>query len=724
MDARGSEAAYWPARLAYLAALTGADALGLVLVRSDAQHVTYVHHNLLLTEGWEQSAGDGAVARAIAERATTRATADLWLADGRSARAMCVAPLMWGQSTIGALVGLRADSDWTADHERGLARAADLVALELAEANALWKAQRSLQEIEAKTETRELIQREIGGAADTDVILDRATRRLYELFGADGVSVMVIEPNGDLVVKSAVGSREEVVRNARRRLGEGISGWVAQHGQPLALSGPVEDSRFTGVDPTIGDALIAPLRSGDRIFGVINVRTHGGAERLGPTHLESLTSVGQEIGAALARAEATRQIEEDRRQALVLYELSRLATLGGDPKADLDMVVAMLADSLRHDVVSIWRAEASDSRLRLMAQRGYTDPVPEDISVEGDAIVQGAFIERRAQRMEEVAVRAAWLSRNARRYVLAPIVAGQQAVGLLIVGRRPDGAYADAEVDFTAIVAEYLGGLMQRAGGTDIADRTAAAERRRIAQELHDGLAQELTGVVLALEACQHALERDPDVLPSQLGRAARDARACLSDIRQYMTALRQQDGGTTTLPVTVSRLVDDLRRTSGMAIELEEIGSQRPISPQAERAIMRIAQEALHNVAAHARATHVKVLLDYADNGIVVTIEDDGQGFAADATLRGAEDRGRFGLVGMRERAEAVGGQLTVTSEPGRGTVVQAIMPYSTSSAQSDGLSPWPGKAPTPRPEAAVATKAADEDGPGGFLGKLFGRP
>jgi signal transduction histidine kinase len=99
------------------------------------------------------------------------------------------------------------------------------------------------------------------------------------------------------------------------------------------------------------------------------------------------------------------------------------------------------------------------------------------------------------------------------------------------------------------------------------------------------------------------------------------------------------------------------------------------------ERAVIRIVGEALRNVAQHAGASTARVALLYDQDGVVVTVEDDGKGFDVDETFRSAEDRGHFGVVGMRERAEAASGHLVVRSEPGKGSIVRASIPYATES-------------------------------------------
>lgn len=211
-----------------------------------------------------------------------------------------------------------------------------------------------------------------------------------------------------------------------------------------------------------------------------------------------------------------------------------------------------------------------------------------------------------------------------------------------------------------------------------------AEARRAVAQELHDGLAQDLTALVLALDACQRAPDGGPGMPARQLAMAAREARACLADLRRYMTALRQQDEDLT-LPVTLSRLVEDAQRASGLALDLVESGRERALRPQVERAIARIAQESLHNAAQHAAASHVRVALAYEPSGVVLTVVDDGCGFDLERTLAIAERQARFGLLGMRERAAAVDGELVVRTKPGRGTTIAARIPYDRGTERSE---------------------------------------
>ena len=704
--------------MTYLAKVARADAIAVILQMKGEGYVTYVAHNLPTDTRWSEGLPSVMLAKAMSERATDQATSGvtLTLSDGRAADTLAVSPVIWKDQVVGGLAAVLAGRAFSAEDLSSLSRVGDLIGLELAEANALWRAQRQGQDAEAKLKASRDLQAIIRKERDPDQLLERATAQLADVFGADGVSIMLADAHGELSVRSSRGL-SDVAKLDRKRIGEGISGTVAQTGRSMLLSGQVQG----GSDPTASESMIAPLRSNGRTLGVVSVKHRAQQERYGQMQVDSLTQAAAEIASALVTAEEFQRAEEDRRQALVLYELSRFATLGIDPHNDLESAVAMLADNLRHDAVGVWAAE--EHHLHLRAATGYGDITPADISTSGtDTVLAQVLRERRTATAQYGMAedRPDWAAPSSTHFLLAPIGGSQTGVvlGVLVLGRATT-PYTSAEADFVATLGEYLSGMLQKSASTDLVQRTASNERRRISQELHDGVAQELTGVVLALEGCQRALDRDPSVLGPQLAKAARDARATLSDVRQYMAALRQtEESGGLNLPVTVARLADDLRRQSGLAVDFEETGAERPLEPFVERAVIRIIGEGLRNVGQHSGASNAKVILRYDDEQVVATIEDDGKGFESNE-LNTAEERGHYGIVGMRERAEGVGGQLVVRSEPGRGTIVRATIPYRLA---VDGTPPgWTDTVEDTEQRGAIEDLERIEKA--SFLGRLFGR-
>ncbi len=692
----------WSARLSHLASLLRADAIAIVLP-GNGSPTTYASFNVSTTV-WSATPIAGTITNALAQRLPgQRGEAGVTLADGNNASSAAATPIVWKDQLIGALVALATRPGEETDMPN-LARAADIVALDLAEANVAWRAQRQVQDLEGRTRlVREL--RRAQHERDLGAMLDRATDLVAEMFSADGVSIMLNDDTGHLTVRSSRGLSDEA-KDARVAVGDGISGAVAASGQPVLHTGPVAG----GSDPTVTESMIAPLRVMDRIIGVINVRQRSALKRYSQTQLDSLALIAQDLASVYLSADELMHAEDDRQQAIVLYELSRFATFGTDSSADLASATAMLAGTLHHEAVAVW--QLANHTLTLRAATGYEkEPGAQMELEEADTTLATVLREKKSARQQIALsdVRPAWAAPGCTQFLLAPI--GNQGHGVLVFGRMTD-PYSDGDREFCTTVAEYLDGMLQRSQAQDVVDRGVSAERRRIAQEIHDGLAQELTGVVLALEGCQRAFEKDPNLLAPQLLKASRDARATLADVRQYMGALRQSDAGGLSLPTTVARLIDDLKRQTGLEVEMQERGSEHELEPDLQRAVLRIIGEALRNVARHAGAKHATVTLGYSDTDVAVTVTDDGAGFDVPTMAATAEANGHFGLVGMRERAEAVGGRLALRSAAGEGTTVEATIPYEQSRATLGAL----------RAELLAADDPVPVARPG-ILARLFGR-
>jgi signal transduction histidine kinase len=198
-------------------------------------------------------------------------------------------------------------------------------------------------------------------------------------------------------------------------------------------------------------------------------------------------------------------------------------------------------------------------------------------------------------------------------------------------------------------------------------------ERQRLAGEIHDTLAQGLTGIIAQLEAARQA-RAEPADLFRHLDLADSLARANLAEARRSVHDLRpgQLDG--TSLPDALVELAQAWSRRSQVAAEVETTGSPCRTRPDVDAAVFRIAQEALTNVEKHARATRVHLTLSYLDDVLLLDVADDGIGFRAAASPPPTS----YGLVGMRHRLALLSGTLTVESAPGLGTTVNAAIPLA----------------------------------------------
>ncbi len=200
-----------------------------------------------------------------------------------------------------------------------------------------------------------------------------------------------------------------------------------------------------------------------------------------------------------------------------------------------------------------------------------------------------------------------------------------------------------------------------------------ADERRRLAAEIHDTIAQGLTGIIAQLQVVANA----PNLTTARthLDRAATLARHSLGEARRSVQNLApialENDG----LPEALKNTVAEWGERTGVRAEFTVTGIAEQLHDEVSATLLRIAQEALSNAARHARATRVGVTLSFLGEDVILDIRDDGQGFDPLA-LPERTRTGGFGLDGMRARAERIAGTLAVESEPGHGTALSARVP------------------------------------------------
>ena len=206
-------------------------------------------------------------------------------------------------------------------------------------------------------------------------------------------------------------------------------------------------------------------------------------------------------------------------------------------------------------------------------------------------------------------------------------------------------------------------------------DLAIAEERNRLAREIHDSLAQGLTAIIWQLNAAEGPAEAGGQQALDSLDAVRNLAKECLQEARRSVWDLRIGPLKGVTL---VEALQLEANKVSGVGIEtsFDLAGEERVIPAGVEVAVLRICQEALANVQKHASASRVSVTLSFDDARVRLRISDDGIGFDIQIPTHLDKDRGGFGLISMRERAQLLGGELQLSSTIGRGTVVEADLP------------------------------------------------
>ncbi|HEX5716696.1 MAG TPA: sensor histidine kinase, partial [Thermoanaerobaculia bacterium] len=195
-------------------------------------------------------------------------------------------------------------------------------------------------------------------------------------------------------------------------------------------------------------------------------------------------------------------------------------------------------------------------------------------------------------------------------------------------------------------------------------------ERNRLAREIHDTIAQDLSAIAFQLEAAEALLaqQADPERVRRSVAAALDLTRKGLEEARRSVLDLRAAPLEGRTLPAALAALAEEA------GVTFEPFPSIVPLPPAVEVGLYRIAQEALQNALRHAAASRIFLRLETSSDRVRLVVQDDGKGFPEEATSS------RFGLVGMRERARLLGGSFQVESSPGAGTRITAEIPLRRS--------------------------------------------
>jgi two-component system NarL family sensor kinase len=378
-----------------------------------------------------------------------------------------------------------------------------------------------------------------------------------------------------------------------------------------------------------------------------------------------ILAASRELEQKVARRTAELSVRNE--ELLALNELAGSLTRSLDPKA-------ILTGAL----------EAVRAVLPTTAGCGYR------LSREGTLTVSGADPEECSDQLEEVAGAAIAENRLVIRedgdghLIGLPMGTGAGPLGAL--GLRATIAPGGRMTALLMAIGNQVGLALSTARLSDEGREMAVLEERaRLAREIHDTLAQQLTGIVIQLEAAQALVSRDPERSLPALASAQELARSALAEARRSVWDLRPAPLSATGLVGAAENEVERFRRRTGIAARLraEHMAPPPALRPQSEVTLLRITQQALANIAAHSGASRVTVRLRNLGTHVELTVRDNGHGFDTSALPLGS-----FGIVGMAERARIAGGSFQVESVPGRGTTITVDLPV-TADAGVDDASP-----------------------------------
>lgn len=376
--------------------------------------------------------------------------------------------------------------------------------------------------------------------------------------------------------------------------------------------------------------------------------------------------------AARRRLEQLRTIQEVGKRIAAVLALDQL----------LPAVVHMVRDAFGYQNVNIFLVNGDGQDLVLQATAGGFDgevPMGTRLRIGAEGIVGYVGATRAPYLVNDVEREPRYYRvpelQSARAELAVPIKLGDRLLGVLDVESRELNAFNEDDVSTLQTVADMIAVAIENARLYERSRELAVMEERnRLAREIHDTLAQGLTGIILQLEAADQLFEASPEKARARIRKAAELARHNLQEARRSVWNLRpgplEQQSLGEALDGEVRRLVEE----TGIEGRFQLGGQLRLLPPDIENCLYRVFQEALANVRKHSGAHRVEARLTYGPEAITLRIADDGRGFDPSVPPNG---NGGFGLTGMQERCRLVGGTLVVRSQPGCGTEIEARIPY-----------------------------------------------
>src|SRR5262245_26610005 len=261
------------------------------------------------------------------------------------------------------------------------------------------------------------------------------------------------------------------------------------------------------------------------------------------------------------------------------------------------------------------------------------------------------------------------------RFMAVPMFVSGELRGFIGIHHSEKGSYRADEIELAQALAHHV---MLAVHGQELVEEQREAailkERTRMARDIHDTLAQGFTGVIVRIAPAEEALlDNDQEHAVGHVRRARELARNSLGEARRSVHALRPQALEKAAFADALKAIIKNTAAGTSLRTEFRVHGEPRQLAPSVEENLLRIGQEALTNALKRAHATKFHARLSFNADGVYLELRDNGAGFIVNAM-----NGGGIGLIGMKERTDQIGATLELTSEPGKGTKIIAVSPYT----------------------------------------------
>lgn len=403
-----------------------------------------------------------------------------------------------------------------------------------------------------------------------------------------------------------------------------------------------------------------PIVRADKRFGLVELYLPG-----------SVAPRPDRVGLLRTLAHAAAVVIESHR--LRARELIAFREMGDTLRSDsnlqqvLHRVLSQMMEACEGHGGSIYLVGEDGERLDAFANNGLQAPI---------AIAHQILQEKKPVMMPRVTSPEAG---DARSIIGVPMTIGSRVEGAVILTHRKPGGFAPHHLNLLTVLANSTALVVRNAQLYARSEELAISEERtRIAREIHDGLAQDLSFLVLKVEVMRKLLQRGKRAqVEKEMQETVDVLRNDMREVRRTIFALRPLDLEALGFLPALEKFIDEFGSANEINVILKRSGDASTLSTKLQTALFRLTQESLNNIRKHARASNVWIELDLSgDSAAGLSIRDDGCGFDPVRALAEARNRGSVGMVQMRERAERAGGSFQLQTAPGQGTRIHVTLP------------------------------------------------
>lgn len=638
-------------------------------------------------------------------------------------------PLQIGGQVMGMIhVASRQRHAFTPRHLQTLTAVGNRVATAIKNARLYEEARRRA----ASMESISLIGQRITSVLDLDSLMAEVVGLLRKRFGYYHCHILLVDQvTQELCLRAASGPGAKLLQEqgVRLKIGrEGITGWVAHTGQALLCNDVSRQPRYHAAEllPETRAELAVPLRVGKRVIGVLDVQSDR-CDAFDEEDVIVLQILGNQVGIAIENARLFQETRHRYEAMIALHETSL------DLISQLDME-ELLGALLRRGVKlsgaqagALFLYDAAQDLIYNVANYNTARDWTGVTLRPGEGVIGQVILTNESLIVNDY---ENWRER-AKIFVGVPhtIVMGaplrwqdQVIGGIVALNERGSGPFDSDDLWLLSLFADLASIAVKNAElhtqvkgfnqelERKVQERTQALsrakeelvakaeqlrallaqttrlqeeERARIARDMHDGVVQLITAARYELRAAKVAAESGSAAGTQERFKAAREVlNEIEGEIHHAIYDLTPPTLNATGLVPALQKYASSFQEWSGVTSRVQVIGTPFRLQPATERAVFRLVEEALHNVATHAGAETACVTLDFQAAILLVVVQDNGRGFACEQWMKKPRG-GHLGLLGMQERVASLGGGMEVSSTPGHGTCVTFRMPAQCDEAQ-----------------------------------------